>query len=96
MREQLKVETTSEPRQFAINNLPIELGTRDWNDVYVSFSGYFGIHGPQVFAAAPVLLEALQEMVEFFQPNAWGSSTNRTDALAKARTAIDKANAPLA
>lgn len=45
----------------------------------------------RLIAAAPELLEALQEMVEFFQPNAWGSSTNRSDALAKASAAIAKA-----
>lgn len=37
------------------------------------------------------LLTALCEMVEFFQPNAWGSNENRTDALANARAAISKA-----
>lgn len=44
-----------------------------------------------LIAAAPELLEALHEIVEFFQPNAWGSVTNRNDALAKARAAITKA-----
>lgn len=31
-----------------------------WEDVYVSFSGFFGSYGPQMFAAAPVMLEALK------------------------------------
>lgn len=37
------------------------------------------------------LLDALCQMVEFFQPNAWGSNENRVDALANARAAIAKA-----
>lgn len=32
----------------------------EWNDRYVSFSGYFGSYGPHLFAAAPELLEALE------------------------------------
>lgn len=45
----------------------------------------------RLIATAPELLEALQEMVEFFQPNAWGSNDNKVDALASARAAIAKA-----
>ncbi len=32
----------------------------DWDDIYVDFSGYFGSYGPDMFAAAPELLEALE------------------------------------
>lgn len=37
------------------------------------------------------LLHALKAMVEFFQPNSWGSNDNKVDALADARAAISKA-----
>lgn len=37
------------------------------------------------------LLDALSEMVERFEPHAWGSSDNRRDALENARAAIAKA-----
>lgn len=61
MSEQLHVEATSHPHQYIVHNVPIiDRGDREFNDVYVNFSGYFGRHGPQVFAAAPELLEALE------------------------------------
>ncbi len=56
-----------------------------WEDRYVSFSGYFGSHGPHVFAAAPDLYAAL-EMAQI-----WLDIDGRFDmqgintALAKAR-----------
>ncbi len=39
------------------------------------------------------LLSALKEMVEFFQPNAWGSYDNQRDALKAAWAAIAKCEA---
>lgn len=36
------------------------------------------------------LLAALVEMVERFEPNAWGSNVNKEDALVAARAAIAK------
>lgn len=35
----------------------------EWNDVYVHFSGYFGSYGPDLFATAPELLEALRDLL---------------------------------
>ncbi len=69
MSEQLHVEATSHPHQYIVHNVPIiDRGDREFNDVYVNFSGYFGRHGPQVFAAAPELLEALMACVEPAEP----------------------------
>lgn len=34
-------------------------GLQDWDREYVEFGGFFGTHGPDVFAAAPELLVAL-------------------------------------
>ena len=37
----------------------------NWDDDYISLSGFCGIHGPHVFAAAPELLEALELLMQF-------------------------------
>lgn len=47
------------PNQFSIENNHCRLYSFDKE--YVCFSGYFGKHGPHVFAAAPELLEALHQ-----------------------------------
>lgn len=49
-------------RQFIIQ--PQEYEIDDFGDAYVCFSGYFGNHGPHVFAAAPELLEALELAID--------------------------------
>ena len=41
----------------------------NFDEAYVSFSGFFGPHGPHVFAAAPDILEALEEVVAVFESN---------------------------
>jgi len=76
-------------RQFIIQ--PQEYETDDFGDAYVCFSGYFGNHGPHVFAAAPELLEALEQMLHSFMctqnPNDYPSDAPCN----KARAAIAKA-----
>ena len=58
-KEIIKAAPTGHSRQFEVrNNFSDLLGK--WEDSYVNFSGYFGKHGPHVFAAAPDLLEALE------------------------------------
>ncbi|MBD8556337.1 hypothetical protein IFT84_17655 [Rhizobium sp. CFBP 8762] len=47
------------PGNFRIENNTHGLDG-EWEDIYVSFSGYFGSYGPELFAAAPELLEALK------------------------------------
>lgn len=34
---------------------------RDWDREYVAFGGFFGTHGPYVFAAAPELLDLVRQ-----------------------------------
>ena len=57
----------------------------NWDETYVSFSGYFGKFKPELFAAAPDLYEALEMAL------AWLDYEGRYDvqviraALAKAR-----------
>lgn len=36
---------------------------REFDAEYVAFSGFFGTHGPDVFAAAPELLQAVRDAI---------------------------------
>ena len=56
---QLHVKSTGHPRQYEIANDYMSL-RGNWDDDYVSFSGFFGSYSPNVFAAAPEMLEALK------------------------------------
>lgn len=49
------------PRQFWVENDHMRL--EDYGREYVSFSGFYGTHGPEVFAAAPEMAEALRAFV---------------------------------
>lgn len=55
----LHVKCSGDPRQYEIASDYMHL-KGNWDDDYVSFSGFFGSYGPQVFAAAPEMLEALK------------------------------------
>jgi hypothetical protein len=50
----------SDPRQASVVS-DYSLIDGDWEDIYVDFSGFFGSYGPDMFAAAPEMLEALKE-----------------------------------
>ena len=55
--------------QFQVNNQHRRL--EDWDCEYVSFGGFFGVHGPQMFAMAPEILEHLEfavKLLEGFAP----------------------------
>lgn len=52
------------PGNFRIENNTNGLDG-EWDDIYVSFSGYYGSYGPYLFAAAPELLEALKGALEW-------------------------------
>ena len=47
-----------------------------------------GLTPRQLVEQRNALVAALAEMYEFFEPNAWGSSTNRSNALDNARAAL--------
>lgn len=49
-----------------------------------------GLTPRQLVERVEELEEALQQMVEFFQPYAWGSSDNRNDALDNANAVLSK------
>jgi hypothetical protein len=69
MSEELKLTVRTalgrDQRQFAIESNHSELDG-EFEDRYVLFSGYFGPYKPELFAAAPDLLEALKAMVDKF------------------------------
>jgi hypothetical protein len=47
-------------RQYKIES-DLFLDGSKFEDVYVSFGGYFGSYGPHMFAAAPMMLDALKD-----------------------------------
>lgn len=56
----------TDARQFRIYNaVPIPAGQSDevYDREYVGFSGYFGPHNPNTFAAAPELLQACKAIM---------------------------------
>lgn len=57
------------------------------NGEYIKFSGYFGGYGPHVFAAAPKLLEALEELLRdlVHEADPYGSQSRARAAIAKAK-----------
>jgi hypothetical protein len=57
----------------------------DWEETYVSFSGFFGNHGPHVFAAAPALYEVAKAAECFCDENGMINGVNVRAALSKAR-----------
>ena len=62
------IDEETVPGQYRIENETRDIDG-EWDDIYVCVSGYFGAAGPHVFAAAPELLEALEEVVAVFESN---------------------------
>lgn len=85
--EQLKVRAFGETRQFAIEGMS---AGREWDERYVEFSGYFGSYGPEMFSAAPELLEALTLALPFIDT----SKSDGAKAMKLAQAAISKAAPP--
>ncbi|WP_185998194.1 hypothetical protein ACLIMP_04370 [Novosphingobium aerophilum] len=57
----LQVRATDHPGQFNVENDFRNL--EHFDREHVHFGGYFGTHGPHVFAAAPELLEAVIDLL---------------------------------
>jgi hypothetical protein len=51
--------------QFRLEELPDDMV--NWDENYVSFSGYFGLYGPHVFAAAPDLQDACMAYINLME-----------------------------
>ncbi|MQB09566.1 hypothetical protein DXT96_06815 [Agrobacterium sp. ICMP 6402] len=88
----LRVVARERDRQFGVES-DYNKASGEWEDIYVSFTGYFGSYGPNVFAAAPDLLAALKAMDEALC-NGFDTKEHRASsrkALFDARTAIAKA-----
>ena len=84
-KEVIKAAPTGPTRQFEVRNNFNDLVGK-WEETYVNFSGYFGKHGPHVFAAATELLEAL-ELALFVR----GTSDDTSEVRTKMEQAIKKA-----
>lgn len=66
MSRKLQAIKTSDCGQYRIENIDDDelYESSPWSDYYVSISGYCGDVGPHVFAAAPELLEALEDAMD--------------------------------
>jgi len=89
----MKVRACTTPGQFAIEALPKGPAGEKWIQEYINFSGYFGVHGPHVFSAAPELLEALEYAVSKYGQDGgpWNVPSDPGGWLDRARAAIAKA-----
>ncbi|MBX3583588.1 MAG: hypothetical protein KF810_17010 [Rhizobiaceae bacterium] len=81
----LKVANRTHTRQFSIQS-DVHRRKGEWDDIYVDFSGYFGSYGPDMFAAAPDMFEALKETLAIATRNEDGPWADR------ARAALRKAS----
>jgi hypothetical protein len=76
-----------EPQHARIENADLDTdydGT-GWSDAYVAIGGYFGSHGPHVFAAAPELYRALEMAAMWLDIDGRFDMQGINAALAKAR-----------
>jgi hypothetical protein len=97
---ELRVICTSEPGQYSIDNYSqrkFQFEAAMPLDAYFRVSGYFGIYGPHMFAAAPKLLEELQSLVELAESamraaNRDGGEYDIAELLKEPRAAIAAAN----
>ena len=83
---ELRVVPTAYPEQFWIKDIVEPAPDKGYIKNIVSFSGYFGSYGPQLFAAAPDLLTALKEARDALNgaPNTVGLHSEIDAAIAKA------------
>lgn len=69
----------SAPRQFSIENGPGIL--EDFDSQYFNVSGFFGVHEPSTFAAAPQLLAHLRFAVKLMSGFPALNATAQLDAM---------------
>ena len=67
------------PYQFWIENDHMRLENHDRE--YVSFSGFYGRHGPEMFAAAPEMAKLLRKLRFAHLPGEWDAAVAEVDAL---------------
>jgi len=80
-------ESATAKNQFTIEIFPAAPVGENWDKEYISFSGYFGVHGPHVYNAAPELLIALRGLLDAIKDPA----TLDSEEAGKAFAAIAKA-----
>ena len=86
------IKAHKDPCHFSIEG--DHMAYKDFRAEFFAISGFFGEHGPHVFAAAPDLLEALEALVDLVQPFSSGDTERYSaeyEACENARAAIAKA-----
>ena len=69
------------PRQVTLwQELAGNTPPAEWDAAYVRLSGYVGLHGPEVFAAAPMLLAALKTARRALADGATDADLSQIDA----------------
>ena len=86
---QVAVYATSAKDQYRLEWEPKDFGD-DFEAKYINFSGYFGMVGPRIFAAAPQMYDALVRMVETYSEMEDGNGEPCPD-VAAARAALAQA-----
>jgi hypothetical protein len=75
-----------EPQHARIENVDLDADDDQFQDAYVSISGYFGHYSPHIFTAAPDLYDALEEAAHPLSGYLYGPILDKAiAALAKAR-----------
>jgi hypothetical protein len=86
----ITVIKTAYDHQYRVENDLSECDHKNWFQTRIYFGGYFGAHGPHVFAAGPNLLEALETLMQF-APNQQCEDQYELGVWADAKAAIAKA-----
>ena len=87
-----KVQATTQPDQFTVYDIPVGVTGKSWDEQYVSFSGYFGVHGPHVYNAGPDLLIALRGLLDAIKDAAILDSEEAGKAFAAIAKAEGRSN----
>lgn len=85
--EPITVQATEYKAQFKIEGM---IEGNSWEEQHISFGGYFGSYGPNVFAAAPEMFEALTLAAQ-----SAGFQYMTSETRAKIDAALEKAWQPL-
>lgn len=83
MNLELKVKHDPETPRYARIESNFFFAEGEWEEIYVAFSGFFGKYGPELFAAAPDLLEALRKIHEIANPYRDGVKFNAIAEIAE-------------
>lgn len=63
-----------------IENKISERDPNNWADTYIDFTGYFGADGPELYAAAPAMRDALRFILTCDREQVMGEGMDRARA----------------